>query len=228
MATPGQLISRLSEVLNIPERTVTVYDRVLREAGLLSKAGRGRGSVHRSPLDTARLIIALLCTSAPARAAEAVLDFGALEYSEMEAVPPSPLDLEKLCGEPFGGTHTFEDAVTAIVAGFGRVEFREMLEANTNKNPNANPAWDNDIGIMVYDTNFTAEINVQGHWYKYQHPDLLDSFEAKSLHSEGDDKLAYRTVLEKYRGIPSVRRIAMPMIKPIAEFIAGDQTGPAA
>src|SRR4051812_1429977 len=98
MSTPGELVTKLSEVLHIPASTLTVYDRFLRQAGLLSKAGRGRGSVHRTPLDTARILIALLSTSMPGRAAEAVDDFGILECRRVELGAPDRLTLAKLCG----------------------------------------------------------------------------------------------------------------------------------
>ena len=44
MATPGQLVRVMAEVLFIPVETVTNYDRVLSESGMRSKSGRGRGA----------------------------------------------------------------------------------------------------------------------------------------------------------------------------------------
>ncbi len=225
MATPGQLISKLSDVLTIPERTVTVYDRVLREAGLLSKAGRGRGSVHRSPLDTARLLIALLSTSAPARAAKAVRDFGALECRKLSIANPDKLDLSKLCGKQFKRVHTLEDAISAIIAGFGRDDFRELLEDNV-RGDSRMPLLPY-IGIVVYDTKLAAEINIEGNVNGYRHSLLLDANKPRSSDNERDRNLdACFAVHEKYRGIPTQRQIAMPMIMPIAEFIAGIETEP--
>jgi hypothetical protein len=60
MATPGQLVQAVSEVLGIPAETVTNYDRVLSESGLRSKGGRGRGAAKVTARDAANLLIAIM------------------------------------------------------------------------------------------------------------------------------------------------------------------------
>jgi hypothetical protein len=59
MATPGQLVQVMGEVLGIPRATVTVYDRVLAENGLRSKSGRGTSAAKVTSRDAANLLIAL-------------------------------------------------------------------------------------------------------------------------------------------------------------------------
>jgi hypothetical protein len=60
MATPGQLVQTVSEMLGIPAETVTNYDRVLSESGMRSKSGRGRGAAKVTARDAAYLLIAIL------------------------------------------------------------------------------------------------------------------------------------------------------------------------
>jgi hypothetical protein len=59
MATPGQLVQVMADVLGISKATVTQYDRVLAENGLRSKGGRGTSAAKVTPRDAANLLIAL-------------------------------------------------------------------------------------------------------------------------------------------------------------------------
>ena len=59
MATPGQLVQVMADILGIPKATVTQYDRVLAEKGLRSKGGRGTSAARVTSRDAANLLIAL-------------------------------------------------------------------------------------------------------------------------------------------------------------------------
>ena len=59
MATPGQLVQVMADVLGVPSATVFQYDRVLSENGLRSKSGRGTSAAKVTPRDAANLLIAL-------------------------------------------------------------------------------------------------------------------------------------------------------------------------
>jgi hypothetical protein len=60
MATPGELVEAVADVLGIPMETVTNYDRVLSENGMRSKSGRGRGAAKVTAGDAANLLIAIM------------------------------------------------------------------------------------------------------------------------------------------------------------------------
>lgn len=60
MATPGQLVQTVADMLGVPAETVTNYDRVLSESGMRSKSGRGRGAAKVTAQDAAYLLIAIL------------------------------------------------------------------------------------------------------------------------------------------------------------------------
>ncbi len=225
MATPGQLVSKLSEILTIPEPTMGMYDRVLRDAGLLSKGGRGRSAVQRTSLDTARLLIAPLVTSSPARAAEAVEDFGVLECHELHLKNPDALTLSKLCGVAFESVHTLESAVSAIIDGFGNGNFVSRLEEAASNFHGGREVLPH-IGIKVWDTKVAAEINISGNLYIYHHPSLIKAIKtplhppnnaqsSQNLHND------YDVISSKYRGIRTCRELTMVEIKPIAEFVCG-------
>jgi hypothetical protein len=58
MATPGKLIKVVADVLGIPEATATTYYRSLREAGLVTKSGRGPSAAKMTVRDAVQLLIA--------------------------------------------------------------------------------------------------------------------------------------------------------------------------
>ena len=59
MATPGQLVQVMADVLGIWKPTVVQYDRVLAENGLRSSGGRGPSAAKVTSRDAANLLIAL-------------------------------------------------------------------------------------------------------------------------------------------------------------------------
>ena len=63
MASPGELVRKLSELLGIPEPTIVLHDRNLVIAGLRSKTGRGKSAARMTARDAAPLLIAVLGSS---------------------------------------------------------------------------------------------------------------------------------------------------------------------
>lgn len=59
MASPGELVRTVAEVLGVPEPTVVVHDRNLVKAGLRSKGGRGRSAARVTAADAVNLLIAV-------------------------------------------------------------------------------------------------------------------------------------------------------------------------
>lgn len=62
MAKLSDLIPTLAKVLPMPEQTIAIYARLLRQARLLSTGGRGPGGARMTPEDCARLLIAVMAT----------------------------------------------------------------------------------------------------------------------------------------------------------------------
>lgn len=73
----------IADAYTVPEKTVTVYARLLKEAGLLTTGARGRNAPDMKPMDAARITVALLATEKPAEAVEACNRFGRLIYNHM-------------------------------------------------------------------------------------------------------------------------------------------------
>ena len=63
MATPGELVDTMAEVLGLPIATVTQYDRQLAENSLRSRGGRSRGPAQKvTPRDAANLLISIMAS----------------------------------------------------------------------------------------------------------------------------------------------------------------------
>lgn len=73
-------IQMMARYLTTSPNTVTDYARRLKEAGLLSTGARGVNAPEMTPLDAARLLLALLTTSSAAQCVERVKRFGQIEY----------------------------------------------------------------------------------------------------------------------------------------------------
>lgn len=62
MATPGELVEVMADVVGVPAATVVVHDRNLVIEGLRSKGGRGRSAAQVTERDAAHLLTALLAS----------------------------------------------------------------------------------------------------------------------------------------------------------------------
>lgn len=78
MAIINEMVKVISDATDWPLATATVYARALREAGMLSQAGRGKAAATARPSDAAAMIIGYLSCPVAARAPEYVRDFGGL------------------------------------------------------------------------------------------------------------------------------------------------------
>ena len=127
MATPGQLVEALGEVLGISPASVTQYDRVLADNGLRSKGGRGTSAAKVTAVDAANLLLAVVASplsGAPVReAARTCKTYGSLieleSASWRENFPR--FGLQSMAALP--PRHSLRDALAALIEGASRREF---------------------------------------------------------------------------------------------------------
>ena len=121
MATPGQLVKAMAEVLGVPAATVSQYDRVLAENGFRSKGGRGLSAARVTAGDAANLLIAIMGSpvsgAAIKDAAEVCKRYGALPNLEQAAMRPNlrVYGLSRLAKLP--ENHTFHEALAVMIEG---------------------------------------------------------------------------------------------------------------
>jgi hypothetical protein len=127
MATPGQLVQVMADVLGISKATVIQYDRVLSENGLRSKSGRGKSAAQVTSRDAANLLMALAASPLFGLSAkDAVTNCEA--YASMFTQPVSQawskhfasFGLPTLSNLP--EKHSFGEALSTLIDAAGRGE----------------------------------------------------------------------------------------------------------
>jgi hypothetical protein len=226
MAHIGKLTEAVAEALQFPLPTVRKFARVLREEELISKKGHGRGADHATPLDAARLIIALMVTARPAEAGEVVRDFGALvmgHAQEMritrgDRVTGATFTLAAACGLP--KRHAFDAAVAAIISGFSDDRFISAFLSEAHQLVTELPFVSLPrVEVGVLDTALAAGIQIGSNSYKYNFGAFVDCPVGEPL-----DKAArqFERVARKYkRGIESRRTVDLDVLRKIALVVNG-------
>jgi hypothetical protein len=125
MATPGQLVQVLAEVLGISAATVAQYDRRLAEGGLRSKAGRGTSAAKITPQDAANLLIAVAASPLSGQSVKGAVDtceaYGSLPAVTSWATNFPKFGLPALTRLPPG--HTLREALIALIDGTRNGQF---------------------------------------------------------------------------------------------------------
>ena len=125
MATPGQLVRTMADVLGIPPTTVAQYDRQLAEAGLRTVGGRGTSAAKVTATDAANLLIAVLGSplSGPSiKAAKQTCEtFGSLQTRE-RSEPQKFRQFRLLSLATLPIKHTFREALAALIQGASQGE----------------------------------------------------------------------------------------------------------
>jgi len=128
MASPAQLVQRLSEATGVSLATIIDLDRRLVKASLRSKGGRGLHAAQITPLDGARLLTAILGTAQANLAANAVDRYARtqvdLDRSSEKIFAASGLaDLASLPDR-----HSFIDGLESLIASAATGALAQMIE----------------------------------------------------------------------------------------------------
>ena len=126
MATPGQLVNILADVLGISKASVVQYDRLLAENGLRSKRGRGTSAAKVTCVDAANLLITLAASAssgaAPKDAVNVCRKFGSFAAVPIEdwQASCSKLGLGLLSKLP--QEHSLRTALAALIEAAAKGE----------------------------------------------------------------------------------------------------------
>jgi hypothetical protein len=126
--TPAQLVKAVSLALDVPEETVSTHDRNLVIAGLRTTGARGRHAPAMTPLDAARLLVAVLGSIRVKGSVEAVQAFERTIYEPpFEAFPQELRDQalsrpprENFSDDPAFGVlaadHNFLESIASFIS----------------------------------------------------------------------------------------------------------------
>lgn len=150
----GPFLQTIASALTQPFGSVKLYARELREAGLLTTGARGVNAPHMTPLDAARLVLAILATDKPSECVERVRRFGPIPYC-----PNSRSNCtwrETIQPDEFHQIFVGETVEEVLAGMFGAFERLSM---------NAACRWflDNVFHLDVYDFEVRVELISQVH-----------------------------------------------------------------
>ena len=233
MALISEVVTELHVMSGIEERSIALIARHLREAGLLSQKGRGRGAAHATPLDAARLCIALMVNGKLKDAPQAVVDFGQLRCSAIEVFEQhryAGLDLQSLCG--VGAEHCFEEGFAGLIGIWG--DERALAEIEARRGSGFWPA----MTAETRDELLSASVHLAATKYTYVHEALIEAGKLKPGPEPDEDLAGWlksvqaglelserRTSVSNryFSGIRTTRAMSVVEIMPLGEVVAGNR-----
>lgn len=129
-------IKIVAEAYRVEEKTVTLYARFMKEAGLITSGARGVNAPHMHPRDAVRLTIALLATGTAAHAVQLYQRFAGMAYQPDRSNGPHPVSLGVHEGATLESVllHMFTaDMFPEGVEGGGPFECAPYLELQENQ-----------------------------------------------------------------------------------------------
>ena len=223
MARLSDLAATLEEHRVDTGATLNLFSRRLREAGRVSKAGRGRGAASMTFLDAARFAIACFATDHPEQAADAEFVFsntvfsGAMPYGaedqgfalDREAAPTLDLGLAALLAAIADG---------AIDRAARRTAEVEAAESNSRHLIVIPP----QIEVDLSRGGVSAAISVQGSRWIYHHPALVAVTEAPDYLAQKPLLAAYERETHRFRTGKDLRaKMDGKLLRGLASTVAG-------
>ena len=217
MALISDLIIDLSVMSGLAEASIVGVARRLREDGLLSQKGRGRGAAHATPLDAARLCIALMIGGKAKDASIVVHDFGQLQLSSRSVEPEhvyASLSLEMVGVPP---DHVLEEGLAGLIAVWGEDKLVAKMEALVGP-----------VGIWpgmlarLSDSSMAGTICFGASTYFYNHTTLIRANQAEDSEARLALSEEYLATARRYgSGIRSTREISGVELMPLGQVVAG-------
>lgn len=182
-------MARLSDLVALMEEhrvdsgsTLNLFARRLREAGRVSKAGRGRGAASMTPTDAARFAIACLSADHPERAVDAEAVYSGMVLSDVLVRPDFPIEYDP--------NATFDGFVAHLLTIVARGDVDALQRRNVEaKTPPGKPliVIAPDVSITVFRSSVSAVVRVAGVEWTFRHP-LLDAMIGSSDYLESRDR----------------------------------------
>ena len=160
MAKLSGLIPVVAGVLDVPEKTVAIYARHLRQARLITTGGRGPGSAEMTAHDCANLLIAIMGGNYAKDAAETVARYRSIVTGvpwEKCQLPQLPLPALKELSEH----HGFGEALDALIVSAKDGSLEVALDAASRKIIEARMSIAPRLEVTVYGPLPVAKISIR-------------------------------------------------------------------
>lgn len=185
-ATPGQLKAKVAELFRLPANAVDYPWRVLREAGLVTKGGRGPSAAKVTARDAAFLLIAIAGPLPAADVRTSALRYGALPVRDESS-------LDSSLPESIATAKTFVDVLASVIAAAGDgtlAAYRETAGRKPDQDPRIPTLFDMEFSLYgAYPQagfrTYGATVAVQRHFSEL--PKDLDALQTWKPDQAGDD-----------------------------------------
>lgn len=201
--------------------TLNVFARRLREAGRISKAGRGRGAAHMTYLDAARFLIACAATDHPERAADAEMVFSNMVRTDAHGVDADfPLDEADAPTLDIALAKTLEWLGTGHIDAVSDARWKARWGA-ASPVPSMPPV----IWLRIRREGSGAELRVLDGVYYYHHQALADLMSSVDSHNQEAQKIAmaaHERETHRFRTAKNLlAELELPLLRAVAELISG-------
>jgi hypothetical protein len=214
MASPAQLVETVSAATGLPLATVRDMDRKLLEAKLRSKGGRGFNAPRMTPLDAARLLVAVLGSPQSNTAAEAVMRYARTEPDRVRSSERlfAPAKLPDLAALP--SRMNFVEALAALIASAATGSLAKMIAASKE-------GWSPSIEVLAFTRATRGRLRIAGLPSKFTASiEYIPLAGAKPAPHRGRHAL----IDESIGDLEQSRRITEQTILPIARLLAKDES----
>ena len=190
VASPGELVRKLSELLGIAERTIVLHDRNLVIAGLRSKGGRGTSAARMTARDAAHLLVAVLGSSHVKDSAETVRRYKETRFHKSASGGYDDSTIAALRNLP--SDHSFVDAVEASL--------EPAMEVYESEIEGEKIGYEAIIEITVETPGLLGDISIRGGGAsghgRYGLPNPYDQHQ--SLHPPSEEVDAWKQKVKDY------------------------------
>ena len=214
MALISHIVKELAASTGTAEKSITVIARWLREDGLLSQKGHGRGAAQATPLDAARLLIALMIGGKSKNAPQAVRDFGQLVISPPYLDEENRTSIERHFGLP--SCRTFEEGLAVLIDVWGNGDAMRAMRKYFDRAMRT-PR----VLATLHDHSPSGSIQIENVNAGYSHPHKPRGVKLLDAERPNDGVASWEKLNARYHsGIENRSLVTNELLRPLGEVVA--------
>ena len=198
MASPGELVWKVSELLGIPEPTIVQHDRNLVVAGLRSKSGRGPSAAKMTPRDAAHLLVAVLGSDQVKHSVQTVRRYSETRVHKATSEGYQRSAIAALINLP--SDHSFVDALEGLIAAAVDGSLQRAMYDDIAEFEGEKIGGPPIIEVTVLTPRLIADLSIRGTemtgHVRYGLPDPWDQH--RTLHPPAEEVEAWRRQANLY------------------------------
>lgn len=222
VASPGELVSKVSDLLGISESTIVQHDRNLVVAGLRSKSGRGTSAARMTPRDAAHLLVAVLGSHHVKDSAQTVRRYSETRLHKTQSEGYADSSVAALMNLQPG--HSFVDALEALISAAAEGSLQTAIYEALPESEGKKIGFPPTIEITVRTPQLIGDLSISGirifgHGL-YCLPEPHDQHQ--SSHPPAEEVELFERKIEEYRidtDLTQYRQVSVKTILGIGELL---------